>query len=86
VAEQGFPGFEMTQWYGLLAPARTPPAVLARLGEETQKAVRAESMRKRLADDTALPVGGPGTEFAAFIASEQKRWQPVIARARIKPD
>ena len=86
VAEQGFAGFEMTQWYGLLAPARTPAPVLAKLAEETQKAVRAESMRKRLADDTAEPVGGAAAEFAAFIAAEQKRWKPVIERARIKPD
>ena len=86
VAEQGFPNFEMTQWYGLMAPSKTPAPVLAKLAEETQKAVRAETMRKRLTDDTAFPVGGPPAEFAAFIAAEQKRWQPVIARARIKPD
>ena len=86
VAEQGLPGFEMTQWYGLLAPARTPPAVVARLAEETQKATRAEGMRKRLSDDTALPVGDKPAEFAEFIAAEQRRWRPVIERARIKPD
>jgi tripartite-type tricarboxylate transporter receptor subunit TctC len=86
VAEQGLPGFEMTQWYGLLAPARTPPAVVARLAEETQKATRAEGMRKRLSDDTALPVGDKPAEFAEFIAAEQRRWKPVIERARIKPD
>jgi tripartite-type tricarboxylate transporter receptor subunit TctC len=86
VAEQGLPGFEMTQWYGLLAPAKTPAPILARLAEETQKATRAEGMRKRLTDDTALPVGDAPGEFAAFIAAEQKRWKPVIERARIKPD
>ena len=86
VAEQGFAGFEMTQWYGLMAPSKMPAALIARLAEETQKAVRAESMRKRLTDDTAFPVGGTPAEFTAFIAAEQKRWQPVIARARIKPD
>jgi tripartite-type tricarboxylate transporter receptor subunit TctC len=86
VAEQGFPGFEMTQWYGLLAPSKVPAPVLAKLAEETQKAVRADGLRKRLADDTAFPVGGTPAEFTAFIAAEQKRWQPVIARAKIKPD
>ena len=86
VAEQGFPGFEMTQWYGLLAPATLPPAALDRLATEAVKAIKAPASVTRLAEDTALAVGNTPAEFARFIASEQARWKPVIARARIKPD
>ncbi len=86
VAEQGFPGFEMTQWYGVIAPSGMSAAVRQRLAEECAKAVRSASVQEKLANDTAIPVGSTPAEFAAFIALEQKRWQPVIARAKIKPD
>ena len=86
VAEQGYPNFEMTQWYGLMAPASLPQAAIDKLAVEAAKAIKAPASVQRLADDTAQAVGGTPAEFAAFIAAEQKRWQPVIARARIKPD
>jgi len=86
VAEQGYPGFEMTQWYGLLAPASLPPPAIDRLAVEAAKAIKAPGSVTRLAEDTAQAVGGTPAEFAAFIAAEQKRWKPVIARAKIKPD
>jgi tripartite-type tricarboxylate transporter receptor subunit TctC len=86
VAEQGFPGFEMTQWYGLLAPASMPQGAVDKLAIEAAKAIRSPGAVTRLSEDTALAVGGTPAEFAAFIAAEQKRWKPVIARAKIKPD
>jgi tripartite-type tricarboxylate transporter receptor subunit TctC len=86
VAEQGFPGFEMTQWYGLMAPASLPQAAIDKLAVEAAKAIKTPAAVQRLSDDTAQAVGGTPAEFAAFIAAEQKRWQPVIARAKIKPD
>ena len=86
VAEQGFPGFEMTQWYGLLAPANLAPANVAKLSAETMKAVKSPESMERLSADAAEVVGGTPEQFAQFIASEQARWQKVIARAAIKPD
>ena len=86
VAEQGFPGFEMTQWYGLLAPASLPQAALDKLAAAAAKAVKEPTAQERLAADAALAVGSTPAEFAKFIALEQKRWQPVIERAKIKPD
>jgi len=86
VAEQGYPGFEMTQWYGLLAPASLPQPAIDRLAVEAAKAIKTPGSVTRLAEDTAQAVGGTPAEFAAFIAAEQKRWKPVIARAKIKPD
>jgi tripartite-type tricarboxylate transporter receptor subunit TctC len=86
VAEQGYKGFEMTQWYGLMAPTKWPKANLAKLESEAIKAARSSLVKEKLAQETALAVGNTGAEFDAFIKSEQARWKPVIARAQIKPD
>ncbi|RYF08964.1 MAG: tripartite tricarboxylate transporter substrate binding protein [Comamonadaceae bacterium] len=86
VAEQGFKGFEMTQWYGLMAPAKWPKANLAKLEAEAIKAARSALVKEKLAQETALAVGNTSAEFDAFIKAEQARWKPVIERAQIKPE
>ncbi|WP_439687243.1 Tripartite-type tricarboxylate transporter, extracytoplasmic receptor component TctC [Cupriavidus oxalaticus] len=86
VAEQGYPGFEMTQWYGLLAPATLPQPAADKLADATIKAVRSQSSVERLSADAAIVVGNTPAEFARFIAQEQQRWKPIIARAQIRPD
>lgn len=86
VAEQGFPGFEMTQWYGILAPSTMAQANIDRLAAETMKGMKATGALERLHQDAAEPVGGTQAQFAQFIASEQKRWKVVIERAKIVPD
>jgi tripartite-type tricarboxylate transporter receptor subunit TctC len=86
VAEQGFTGFEMTQWYGLLAPASLPQAAADRLAAAAAAAVKQPSASEKLAADAAIAVGGSPAEFARFIAAEQQRWKMVVARAKIKPD
>jgi tripartite-type tricarboxylate transporter receptor subunit TctC len=86
VAEQGFKGFEMTQWYGLIAPSKWPKAHLAKLEAEAIKAARSTLVRDKLAQETALAVGNTAAEFDAFIKSEQARWKPVIERAQIRPE
>ncbi|MEN9538121.1 MAG: hypothetical protein RLZZ126_356 [Pseudomonadota bacterium] len=86
VAEQGYKGFEMTQWYGLLAPSKWPKANIAKLEAEAIKATRGSVVKEKLSHDTALAVGNTATEFDAFIKAEQARWKPVIARAEIKPE
>lgn len=86
VAEQGFPGFEMTQWYGLLAPASMTQANVDRLSAETQKAMKSASSIERLNQDAAQAIGGTPQQFAQFIASEQKRWKQVVERAKIKAE
>ena len=86
VAEQGYPGFEMTQWYGLLAPANLAPAALDKLAAASGQAMRQPSAVERLTADGALPVGSGAAEFGAFIAQERQRRKPVIARAKIAPE
>ena len=87
VAEQGFPGFEMTQWYGLLAPGVDAAGQRrqARGGNAEGDEV-AELRVERLNQDAARPSAARRREFAQFIASEQKRWKQVVERAKIKPE
>jgi tripartite-type tricarboxylate transporter receptor subunit TctC len=86
VAEQGWPGFEMTQWYGMLAPSSMPQPAIDRLAGACARAMREPAALEHLAKDAAIAVGSTPAEFATYIANERKRWQPVIARAKIKPD
>jgi tripartite-type tricarboxylate transporter receptor subunit TctC len=86
VAEQGYKGFEMTQWYGLMAPSKMPKAYLDKLEKEAVAAARGRVVHDKLSQDTALAVGNTRSEFEAFIKIEQARWKPVIARAQIKPE
>jgi len=86
VAEQGYPGFETSQWYGLNAPAKTPEAVIKRLSAEAAKAAHAASVKERFAADDAEAVGSTPAEYAAFIKKEQARWSKVVRAANIKAD
>lgn len=86
VAEQGFKGFEMTQWYGLLAPSKWSRSHLDKLEASAMAAARSQTVREKLSQDTALAVGNSRSEFEAFILQEQNRWKAVIARARITPE
>ena len=86
VAEQGYKGFEMTQWYGLMAPSKLAKPHIDKLEQEAVKAARGKAVSDKLSQETALAVGNTSAEFARFIQQEQARWKPVIARAQIKPE
>ncbi|MES2282412.1 MAG: tripartite tricarboxylate transporter substrate binding protein [Pseudomonadota bacterium] len=86
VAESGYPGFEMTQWYGLNAPASMPQTAIEKIADACGKAMRNAGATERLRGDTAQPVGDTPAQYGAFIGAEQARWKEVIARAKIKPD
>jgi tripartite-type tricarboxylate transporter receptor subunit TctC len=86
VQEMGYKDFETSQWYGILAPAGTPADIVRRLQEESNKALRSSAVTERFATDNAVGGGGPSSEFAAFIAREQKIWSDIVRRARIKAD
>jgi tripartite-type tricarboxylate transporter receptor subunit TctC len=86
IAESGVPGFEATQWYGLLAPAGTPPAIVDRLAGEIRKALGNAEVKRRLEAEGADPVGNTPAQFAQVIKSELARWQTVIRQAGIKAE
>ena len=86
VAELGYPGFETSQWYGLLAPAGTPPAIIERLQQESRRALASPAVVERFANDNAIAGGEPPAEFAAFIRNEQKIWGDIVRRANIRAD
>jgi tripartite-type tricarboxylate transporter receptor subunit TctC len=86
IAESGYPGFEVTLWYGLLAPARTPSAIIRKLHLETVRALAQPDLRAKLADLGLEPIGNSPDEFAAIIKSETPKWAKVIRESGIKPD
>jgi tripartite-type tricarboxylate transporter receptor subunit TctC len=84
VAEGGFPGFEVIGWFGWLAPAATPRAIVTRLNSELVHALRLPEVRERLLNQSTEPVGNTPQEFAAFMKSEHEKWSKVIKAANIK--
>ena len=86
VAEQGYPGFETSQWYGLNAPAKTPDAIIQRLAVEAAKAARSPKVAERFAADDAEGIGSTPAEYGAFVKKEQERWSKVVRTAKIKAD
>ena len=85
VAEGGVPGYEASSWYGLLAPAATPPAAIAKLSDETSKALRAADLRQRMVSQGIEPALGGAEEFAAYFNAELSKWAKVIRDAAIPP-
>jgi tripartite-type tricarboxylate transporter receptor subunit TctC len=86
VAEQGYPGFETSQWYGLNAPAKTPAAIIQRLADVAAKAAKSPALLARFAAEDTEAVGSTPREYAEFIAREQARWKEVIEKAGVKAD
>jgi tripartite-type tricarboxylate transporter receptor subunit TctC len=82
-AEAGLPGWEASSWFGLVAPAGTPPAIVKRLHAEVAKAVKSPLMQK-LSERGMRMVGDSPEEFGAFIVAERKKWGEIIKAANIK--
>ena len=86
MAESGMPGFELTAWNAMFAPARTPPEVVNRLHTEVAKALAQPEMRERLLRLGFEPGKGTPESLAAFVQSESQRWGASIRKAGIKAD
>ena len=86
VAEAGVAGFEVTQWYGLLAPAGTPAPIIERLNGEIGKALKHPDSRSRMQTEGAEPVGGSAQEFGAFFRAEIAKWTRIVQAAGIRAD
>ena len=83
IAEAGVPGYEAVQWYGVLAPANTPRAIVPRLHTDIAKVLQQPNVRELLGKDGAEPVGSTPEQFAAFIKSETAKWAKVVKDAGI---
>jgi len=87
VAEAGpLPGFEASSWFGLLAPAGTPTDVVARLQQETARALNSPAVKERLLAQGAIPGGNTPAEFAALIDAEITKWAAVVKASGAKVD
>lgn len=86
IAESGFPGFEASVWYGLVAPAATPKPVVEKLHAEVQKALQTQEVRDRMTAVGGEVLPGPAEMFTQLIKSERQRYERLVREANIKPD
>jgi tripartite-type tricarboxylate transporter receptor subunit TctC len=86
VAEQGYPGFETSQWYGLLAPAGTPEAIVKTIADAATAAGKTTAVAQRLSAEAAEVSTNNTVEFTAFIKVEAVRWNDVVKKSQIKAD
>jgi tripartite-type tricarboxylate transporter receptor subunit TctC len=86
IAEQGVPGYEAVQWYGLMAPAGTPREIVSRLHKGVVTALQDPKVKEQFAASGADPVGNTPDEFAALVKTELVKWAAVVKAAGIKPE
>jgi tripartite-type tricarboxylate transporter receptor subunit TctC len=86
VAETGLAGFEAETWYGLFAPAKTPPDIIDRLHRSAAKAVQADAFRKLSVNEGLVLIAAPPQEFGRYYRSERERWRKVVEEAGIKAE
>jgi tripartite-type tricarboxylate transporter receptor subunit TctC len=84
VAESGYPGYEVTNWHGLVGPKGLPRDIVERLNREIGQVVLGEEMKKSLAADGLEPAGGSSARFAEILKNEMARWGKVVQQAGIK--
>ncbi|MCE9640745.1 MAG: tripartite tricarboxylate transporter substrate binding protein [Betaproteobacteria bacterium] len=84
VAESGVPGYEVTAWYGVSAPAKTPRAIIDRLNGEIARALNSPDLKDRLTSQGADPIHQTPEQYTAFVQSEIAKWGKVIQAAGIK--
>ncbi len=86
MAESGFPGFDATVWFGILAPARTPAAIVSKLHLDALKALALPDLRNKFADLGMELIGNSPEEFSIVIKSEIQKWAKIIKESGAKPD
>jgi tripartite-type tricarboxylate transporter receptor subunit TctC len=84
VAEAGVPGYVAESWYGLLAPAKTPAEIIARLNQSAAKAVRSEAFKTLAVNEGLVMVAGSPADFDRYLRGEEERWRKLIQDAGIK--
>jgi len=86
IAESGLPGYESTSWYGMLAPARTQPAIVTRLRDVIVSVLGSPDMKEKFAAQGLDPVGNAPQQFDAVIRSEITKWAKVVKASGARPE
>ena len=86
IAEAALPGYEANNWYGLLAPAKTPKAIIDRLNAETVRILNSQSLREIYFTQGLEPTPSTPEAFGAYIKSEIAKWSKLVRAAGVKPD
>jgi tripartite-type tricarboxylate transporter receptor subunit TctC len=86
IAEAGFPNFETDTWYGVLAPLRTPAAIVSKLNADIAQVLKNRDVQMQLEQQGAEIAGGSPQDFRAFAEAEVARWSKVIRAAGIEPN
>jgi tripartite-type tricarboxylate transporter receptor subunit TctC len=86
LAESGLAGFDVAPWWGLFMPAKTAPAMVARLHSDTIAALAEPEIQKRMQDLGSIPVGSTPEELARYLQAEMAKWGPIIRDANIRLD
>ena len=86
MSESGVPGYDVSQWFGLTAPAKTPKPIITRLNAEIVKILHEPDMKARIAADGAEPVGGTPEQFGAHIRAEVAKWAKLVKQIGLQPE
>ena len=86
IDESGYRGFNSVTWFGLLAPAGTPAAIVERLNQEVNKILLLPEVKEKLVADGGRPIGGTSQEFARFLVSESQKWAKLVQESGAKID
>lgn len=84
IGEAGLPGAEFDGWYGLLVPAKTPPAVVSRVNADFNQVLAAPDVQERLLASGFEPLGGTRQKFAEYLKAETRKWTKVVRDADIR--
>ena len=86
IIEAGVPGYEVTQWYGVLAPAKTPASVILKVNKDINAFLARPETASKMSGEGAIPSGSTPEQFGALIRSEISRWSKVVKATGARPD
>jgi tripartite-type tricarboxylate transporter receptor subunit TctC len=85
IAEQGYPGFDVNYWLGLMGPAALPPAVVTKVNQEVNAALKSTEVREQFLQQGAEPAGGSAQQFVELVKREIGEWAEVVKKTGMKP-